>query len=104
MLSVCGIYCNSCAHLDIECAGGCDVLKGRVYWVQHIGAEICPIYKCVKDNNQTDCGDCVKLPCETWFTLKDPALTEEEHQQSIQERVACLMSNRAKNADIDEDE
>ncbi|WP_373000421.1 hypothetical protein [Lutispora sp.] len=28
----------------------------------------------------------------------------EEHQKSIQERVACLRSKRAKHADIDEDE
>jgi len=99
MLSVCGIYCNSCPYLNNECAGGCDVLKGRVYWVQHIGAEICPIYKCVKENNHADCGDCEKLPCEIWFTLKDPDLTEEEHQQSIHERVVILMNKRSKDED-----
>lgn len=89
MLCVCGACCDGCDYSG-ECAGSCEARQGRVFWTQYIDAEVCPVYQCVKENGYKNCGDCAKLPCETWYTLKDPAVGDEEHQKSIADRVAKL--------------
>ncbi|HWQ61350.1 MAG TPA: DUF3795 domain-containing protein [Negativicutes bacterium] len=89
MISVCGVNCVECPHLGQDCTG-CDVLEGRVYWAQYIGADVCPIYKCVKEKAYGNCGDCPQVPCGTWGSLKDPSWSEEEHQKSIQDRLSVL--------------
>jgi hypothetical protein len=91
MLCVCGASCERCPHLYVECKTDCENLQGKVYWAKFIGADVCPVYQCVKDHGYTNCGDCEKLPCEIWFTLKDPSMTNEEHQQSIADRVKLLI-------------
>jgi len=89
MICVCGVDCEGCPHFKGECAG-CHAIQGKVYWAQYIGAEECPIYKCVKDKNLANCGMCTEMPCQIWLSLKDPAWSEEEHQKSIQDRVTAL--------------
>jgi len=89
MLCVCGACCEGCNHSE-QCVGGCEAQQGRVFWTQYIGVEVCPVYQCVKDNGYNSCGDCAKLPCETWRTLKDPATSDAEHQKSIDDRVTKL--------------
>lgn len=93
MLCVCGACCEGCSYSG-ECVGGCAKLQGRVFWTQYIDAEVCPVYQCAKNNGYKTCGECAKLPCETWFMLKDPAISAEEHQKSIDERVARLKDVR----------
>ena len=90
MLSTCGIDCAACPSLNKECQGGCRALQGRVFWTQQIGVELCQLYKCVTENKFNNCGECVKLPCDMWFSLKDPSLTEEQHKKSTTERVQRL--------------
>lgn len=93
MLCVCGASCEGCNHRG-ECSG-CEAQQGRVFWTRYIGVEVCPVYQCVKDKDYKDCGDCAKLPCDIWLTLKDPAQSEEDHQKSIVDRVAKLKQRRA---------
>ena len=89
-LSVCGVDCEGCKHLGVECSGGCAAVQGRVYWLDYIGAKVCPIYACAAGKKYGDCGECADLPCKIWHTLKDPAMTEEAFQQSIRDRVEAL--------------
>lgn len=95
MVCVCGASCDGCTYRDKECSGGCTALQGRVFWTKHINADVCPVYQCVADNGYKNCGDCAKLPCETWFNLKDPEISSQEHQKSINDRVAKLKSLQA---------
>jgi hypothetical protein len=74
----------------VECKGDCETLKGKVYWAKYIGVEVCPVYQCVQDHGLKSCGDCEKLPCQLWFTLKDPSMTDAEHEKSIKDRVKLL--------------
>lgn len=89
MLCVCGACCDDCPHYGDECSG-CETIGGKVFWAQYVGAEICPVFQCVKDNHYQTCGDCSKIPCDLWFTLRDPAWSEEEHKKSITKRVNVL--------------
>lgn len=90
MLNVCGADCSGCPSLDKECRGGCEGVKGKVFWTQYLGVETCPVYACVESHSYKNCGDCPQLPCQHWLTLKDPSWTEEQHQKSIRDRVALL--------------
>lgn len=89
MICVCGADCGTCPHLNKDCAG-CGALEGKVWWAQFVGVDTCPVYSCVKDKKYRHCGDCPRIPCETWVNLKDPAWTDEEHQKSIRDRLAIL--------------
>jgi hypothetical protein len=89
MICVCGVDCTECLHLDNDCKG-CETIKGKVYWAQYIGAEICPVYNCVEDHKFNNCGDCERIPCDKWYSLKDPAMSEEEHRKGIRDRVKKL--------------
>jgi len=40
-----------------------------------------------------NCGACVELPCKLFNELKDPNISEEEHQKSILQRVVNLRKN-----------
>jgi hypothetical protein len=90
VLTVCGTNCDVCPHLNIECKGTCESQHGQVYWTKYTGVDVCPVYKCAQDQQFENCGDCQKLSCELWFSLKDPGLTAAEHQKSINERVKAL--------------
>jgi hypothetical protein len=92
MICVCGAICTDCPELHQKCEGDCETMKGKVYWAQYVGAEVCPVYKCVSEHKYSSCADCDDIPCNLWFSLKDPALTDEEHQKSIEERVKLLKS------------
>ena len=94
MLCACGACCEGCSYAAAECGGTCEELRGRVFWARYIGAEVCPIYQCVQDNGHQNCGDCAKLPCEIWFNVKDPNVSEEEGQKSVADRVAKLKAAR----------
>jgi len=77
----------------VKCEGGCEALKGEVYWAQHIGVKVCPVYRCVNNHQLKNCGECEKIPCEMWFSLKDPNMTDEQHLKSIKDRVAVLKAS-----------
>lgn len=94
-VSVCGIDCSvACIecnkYLDTPCKG-CNEEKGRLYWTKYLGLEVCPIYNCcVNIKGFEDCGRCENLPCEIFFSTKDPSISEELFQEKIKERVDLL--------------
>ena len=95
MLCVCGASCDDCQYIA-ECDGTCAKTQGRVFWAKYMNLTVCPIYQCAQEHGYQDCGDCTKLPCETWFAVKDPAITDEQHQKSIEDRTAKLKLARSK--------
>ena len=38
-------------------------IKGKVFWLQYTGDDICPIWKCCKDQKRNNCGGCPRFPC-----------------------------------------
>jgi hypothetical protein len=90
MLCVCGASCDGCKELGKECPSDCNSIKGRVYWAKYLNKEVCPVYQCVDDHGYKNCGDCAQIPCRTWTELKDPSMSAEDHQKSIQTRVTIL--------------
>ena len=75
------------------------MVKGQTFWaVEHVPAKVCPLFDCsVNKKNIRDCGDCKELPCTMFREMKDPASTEEEHQQGLVDRVTRL-KNVTRNA------
>jgi len=89
MLQVCGANCEECTSFKKECQG-CDVIQGKVFWAEYVGKEVCPMYQCCKDKALDHCGGCAELPCKMWYEIKDPNWSDEEHINSINERVRLL--------------
>jgi hypothetical protein len=53
--------------------------------------KVCPLYDCaVNQRGYKDCGECAELPCATFLQMKDPAISDEEHQRMIAVRVDLL--------------
>ncbi|MCU0366168.1 MAG: hypothetical protein MUC30_03010, partial [Bacteroidales bacterium] len=56
---------------------------------------VCPLYDCsVNARKYTDCGDCGELPCNTFRQMKDPATTDQQHLESLGQRVHRLRAPR----------
>jgi hypothetical protein len=76
-----------------QTCAGCNAVEGKIFWTQFMNLDICPIYNCCKNEKQlSHCGLCEELPCELFFSTKDPSFPEEEHLQAIQDRVTMLKS------------
>ena len=55
--------------------------------------KLCPLYQCaVIDKKYKHCEQCVELPCKKFNDLKDPNISVEQHNKSINERVLRLKS------------
>lgn len=93
MINRCGCFCDGCKAHQKECPG-CVETVGEPYWTQYIGGGKCPVYACCGEKAYAHCGECGELPCKIWYDLKDPSLSEEEHLQSILERVHTLQKAR----------
>lgn len=90
IISVCGTACEECSEYPEEC-GGCPEIKGAVYWAEYVGKEICPIYDCcANEKHLAHCGACESVPCDRYFELKDPEMTDDEHESSIVARLDTL--------------
>lgn len=91
LLSVCGCECSDCDYFEKKECKGCNQVQGKVWWIGYVNAASCPIYDCVNNTKKVDsCGLCSELPCKLWYDLKDPNLTDEQHNQSIVERAERL--------------
>ena len=87
MISACGLLCGECEFYEKSCEG-CDNIKGVVFWMN---GDICPFYKCaVVEHELKNCGDCSEIPCDMFYKIKDPNITEEKHLESINKRVSRL--------------
>ena len=90
LLSPCGVDCETCDHL--KSCGGCNAVKGKPFYLKDIeGVEVCPMYECpVNEKGYKSCAECPELPCRIYYDWKDPSMTDEEHTNSINERVKAL--------------
>lgn len=91
LVSPCGAKCEECPFYQNPCTG-CKSLNGKVFWAaDHIESGICPMYDCAVNNKEYgSCGKCKDLPCDMFYNMKDPNMTDEEHQKSISDRVNTL--------------
>ena len=88
-LSPCGINCGEFEACK-EC-GGCHEICGKPFYIQDFGMEVCPLYDCpVNKKGFTTCAQCSELPCKLYYDWKDPSMSDEEHINSINERVKTL--------------
>ena len=78
--SPCGAKCVECPSFPKDCKG-CRKIKGKVFWLQYTDYEVCPIWKCCKEQKRENCGDCPELPCTRF--MKDPTLSDEENETNL---------------------
>ena len=53
--------------------------------------ETCPIYECCIDGNHLEhCGLCLEFPCQTFQSLRDPSLSDEEADRALIDRQKNL--------------
>ena len=53
--------------------------------------EVCPLYGCCLDGKGLEhCGLCAEFPCQTFLSLRDPSLSDEEAEKSLAERKNVL--------------
>jgi len=94
LLSPCGVDCGSCDFYK-DC-GGCRATEGKPLYIKDIdGIEVCPMYDCpTNKKGYKSCGECSELPCKIFYDWKDPEMTEEEHLNSVNERVKILKEGK----------
>ena len=85
--SPCGAKCVECPSFPKDCKG-CRKIKGKVFWLQYTGDEVCPIWKCCKEHKRENCGDCPELPCTRF--MKDPTLSDEENETNLNKMINNL--------------
>lgn len=57
--------------------------------------KVCTIYDCcTAKKNYKNCGKCNDLPCKTYIELKDPNISQEEHNKTIKDRVERLYNDK----------
>ena len=88
--SPCGAKCVECLSFPKDCKG-CRKIKGKVFWLQYTGDEVCPIWKCCKEHKRENCGDCPELPCTRF--MKDPTLSDEENETNLNKMINNLTKN-----------
>lgn len=90
-ISACGLICDQCHFFNKECAG-CFNLKGKPFWTEEDSANgVCALFDCsINQKGYLNCGDCIDLPCKMFVDLKDPNISEEDHQKQIQQRIKIL--------------
>lgn len=90
LAAACGLYCGDCEHLGSQCQG-CGQVQGKPFWTAQFGVEVCPLYGCcVNQKHLEHCGLCDEFPCETFNSLRDPSLSDEEAEQALRERQKDL--------------
>ena len=90
LAAACGLYCGDCEHFKSQCRG-CGQVQGKPFWTAQFGVEVCPLYGCCINEKQLElCGLCDEFPCETFNSLRDPSMSDEEAEQSLGERQKDL--------------
>jgi len=94
LLSACGLDCEKCEFFLSQC-NGCHKIKGKTFWaIDHLDTKVCPIYDCSCNKKQlSNCANCSDLPCQIYWNLKDPNISDEVHVQSISLRINNLKIN-----------
>ena len=87
-LSCCGTNCGKCSCYGSMCKG-CNATNGKVFHAP--AGKACAIYNCcVQKHKFANCLACDSLPCDVWRATKDPSLSEQQFEATIQERVDNL--------------
>ena len=87
-ISCCGTDCSACQFYGSLCKG-CNETCGKVFHAPE--GKACPIYQCsVQKNRFAACAGCDQLPCAVWKATRDPNLSDQEFEESIQSRVKLL--------------
>ncbi|MEG0240229.1 DUF3795 domain-containing protein [Anaerorhabdus sp.] len=82
VISCCGVICSNCQYYPNDCKG-CPEVKGRVFWLEYTGEEICEIYDCCVNRMKfKHCGKCDNLPCDR-YNESDPTKTQEENDNDF---------------------
>jgi hypothetical protein len=92
-ISLCGLACDECEFYNKTCAG-CYAVQGSTFWAKEMMPnKVCPLFQCAfNEKGYESCGDCAELPCALFLSMKDPAITDEEHEKMIAVRVTRLQS------------
>jgi hypothetical protein len=91
LAAACGLYCGDCEHIGDKC-DGCSQVAGKPFWTTQFGVEVCPLYDCsVNQKRLEHCGLCEDFPCETFNSLRDPTLSDEEAEKALQKRGRDLL-------------
>lgn len=89
-IEVCGLSCEACNFLGNECKG-CRAEAGRVFWTKYYdNMPGCAIYACATEKGLHNCGACAQIPCDKWKTTREPDVTDEEFERSLQARMKNL--------------
>ncbi|MDR2889883.1 MAG: DUF3795 domain-containing protein [Lachnospiraceae bacterium] len=89
IISCCGVKCSECQSFPDDCKG-CPEIKGRVYWLEYTGGNICNIYDCcINRKKLPHCGKCSLLPCQ-YYELEDPTKSEQENAEDLRRQIAQL--------------
>ncbi|MBQ8081320.1 MAG: MmcQ/YjbR family DNA-binding protein [Clostridia bacterium] len=87
-ISCCGTDCGACSFYGTLCKG-CNACGGKVFYRPEGAA--CPIYACcVNRRRYLTCASCSEMPCTIWRETRDPSMTDEQFEQSIQDRIERL--------------
>ena len=87
-LSVCGTDCTACPLHGNLCTG-CNEACGKVFHAPE--GKPCPIYGCcVNKHHYATCASCSQAPCAVWQATRDPSMTDEQFEQSVNDRVSAL--------------
>jgi hypothetical protein len=93
LTSTCGADCAGCKEV-VHCNGSCFETKGKPCYIAALGMEICEIYDCaINKKGYSSCAECAELPCKIFMGWRDPQMTDEEFQESVDSRVATLKAS-----------
>lgn len=105
MVSCCGVNCLECEYFGSTCQG-CDKIKGRPFWLEYTGGEVCDIYHCcINEKEYRHCGICMlrhcfidnkeycedgfRPPCN-YYEQEDPTRTGEENEAAYKKQIKTL--------------
>ena len=93
-LAPCGIKCGEYEACQAAGCSDCHTVQGKPFFLEDFGVEICPLYDCpVNKKGFNTCAECEELPCDIYYNWRDPSMSDEEHINSINERVKVLKSS-----------
>jgi len=89
-VGACGCICSDCRVYGVSCEG-CHAIEGKACWLHEVGLDVCDFYECaVIEKGFAHCGECSEIPCDKFWSNKNPKWTEEQHKKIVEERVALL--------------
>jgi hypothetical protein len=92
----CGYTCGECSHFKKDCPG-CRQTNGTPFWIPKSDMKKCNVYDCCGNQKGLEhCGLCPQLPCDTFLKLRDPSMSDQEFENSLNERKAILLRRAQK--------